>query len=77
MPAKPAFRIWLLCDTDVHGEGLGMANVRVFGGHGTVGVRGMAVFKRLGGRGTVGGRGMTVFKVFAGKAGFPNLPALH
>ena len=61
----------------------------VFGGRGTVGVRGIIVFKVFGGRGSVGVRGMIVFKVFggrgtvgvrgmiaAGKPGFPNLPAL-
>ena len=37
---------------------------KVFGGRGTVGVRGMTIFKPLGGRGTVGVRGMTLFKLF-------------
>ena len=40
---------------------------KVFGGRGTVGVRGMTVFKVFGGRGTVGVRGMTVLKVFGGR----------
>ena len=62
---------------------------KVFGGRGTVGVRGMRAFKVFGGRESVGVRGMIVFKVFggrgtvgvrgmivAGKAGFPNLATL-
>ena len=40
---------------------------KVFGGRGTVGVRGMTVFEFFGGRGTVGVRGMTAFKVFGGR----------
>ena len=40
-----------------------MTVFKVFGGRGTVGVRGMTVFKVFGGRGTAGVRGMTGFKV--------------
>ena len=36
-----------------------MTVFKLFGGRGTVGVRGMTVFKVLGERGTVGVRGMT------------------
>ena len=44
-----------------------MTVFKLFGGRGSVGVRGMTVFKLFGGRGTVGVRGMIVFKVFGGR----------
>ena len=58
-------------DTDTaSGEELGMIVFKLFGGRGTVGVRGMTVFEFFGGRGTVGDRGMTVFKQL-GRRSFP------
>ena len=43
---------------------------KIFGGRGTVGVRGMIVFKVFGGRGSVGVRGMAVFNRLSGRT-FP------
>ena len=66
LPAKPAFPIWLHCTDTASGEEREMIVFKVFGGRGTVGVRGMIVFKVFGGRGTVGLRGMIVSKSSAG-----------